>query len=324
MARSAHVATDHFSASNKLGEGGFGMVYKGKLLDGQEIAVKRLSKVSGQGSDEFKNELTLITKVQHVNLVRLVGYSVNGDEKLLIYEFMENGSLDLYLFDETQSCNLNWSTRFEIIKGIARGLLYLHQDSAILMIHRDLKPGNVLLDKDMTPKISDFGMARIFGRGKNNVNTAKVVGTYGYMSPEYAQDGTYSVKSDVFSFGVVMLEILSGKRNKGFARENDGLSLLSHAWTKWTKGEWACVIDPIVDPSSEEVKRCFQISLLCVQDRPEDRPNMSSVVMMLVSRTETIGQPHPPGYYYHMDGLSVPSSSNSEISTQNRGYLSSY
>ncbi|CAH8279776.1 unnamed protein product [Arabidopsis lyrata] len=247
-------ATDDFSVFNKLGEGGFGVVYKG-ILDGQKIAVKRLSNTSDQGTDEFKNELKLITKVEHLNLVKIFGYCINGEEKLLIYDYLENRSLDLYLFDETQSDKLNWPKRFEIV------------------------------------------IARIFERGNNNVETKRVVGTRGYMSPEYSEEGTYSVKSDVYSFGVLVLEILSGKRNRGFAEANDGLSLLSYAWKKWSKGEWACVIDPMIDPSSDEVKRCFQIGLRCVQGRQEDRPVMSSVLLMLLSQTEIIPEPNPPGFY---------------------------
>ncbi|ESQ42895.1 hypothetical protein EUTSA_v10012685mg [Eutrema salsugineum] len=292
------IATKHFSDSNKLGKGGFGVVYKG-ILDGQDIAVKRLSRISGQGINEFKNELRLITKVKHVNLVQLLGYCLNRDEKLLIYEYLENRSLDLYLFDKNQSSALNWPKRFEITKGIARGLSYLHHDSPTMIVHRDLKPSNVLLAKDMTPKISDFGMARIFNRGENEVETTKVVGTYGYMSPEYSFDGTYSEKSDVFSFGVLMLEIVTGMRNRGFADANNGISLLTHVFNKWKEGEWADVIDPILDlnSSSQEVKRCLHIGLLCVQDRAEDRPIMPSVVLMLVSQTESMLQPNPPGYY---------------------------
>ncbi|CAH8390529.1 unnamed protein product [Eruca vesicaria subsp. sativa] len=198
------IATDNFSDRNKVGEGGFGAVYKGRLLDGQEIAVKRLSEMSAQGTSEFMNEINSIAKL----LVRLLGCCVEEREKMLIYEYLENLSLDSFLFGH-RSCMLNWQMRFQIISGIARGILYLHQDSSIRIIHRDLKASNVLLDKDMTPKISDFGMARIFGRDETEAKTRKVVGTYGYMSPEYAFEGRFSVKSDAFSFGVVVLEIIT-------------------------------------------------------------------------------------------------------------------
>ncbi|XP_026437107.1 cysteine-rich receptor-like protein kinase 10 isoform X2 [Papaver somniferum] len=207
-----NIATDHFSEANKLGQGGFGTVYKGTLSDGQEIAVKRLSKSSGQGDQEFKNEVLLLAKLQHRNLVRLLGFCLHGQEKLLVYELM-NSSLDHFIFDNMKRTCLDWECRYKIIGGIARGLLYLHEDSRVRIIHRDLKTSNILLAPDMLPKISDFGMARLFVVDQTQDNTNKVVGTYGYMAPEYALHGHFSAKSDVFSFGVLILEILSGKKN---------------------------------------------------------------------------------------------------------------
>ncbi|KAI7981984.1 G-type lectin S-receptor-like serine/threonine-protein kinase, partial [Camellia lanceoleosa] len=221
-------STNNFSINNKLGEGGFGPVYKGTLEGGQEIAVKRLSKNSSQGLDEFKNEVICIAKLQHRNLVKLLGCCIQGEEMMLIYEYMPNKSLDYFIFDQSQSTLLDWSKRFHIINGVARGLLYLHQDSRLRIIHRDLKASNILLDIDMNPKISDFGIARSFGGNEIEANTKRVIGTYGYMSPEYAIDGLFSVKSDVFSFGVLVLEIVSGKKNKGFYHPGHSHNLLGH------------------------------------------------------------------------------------------------
>ncbi|KAI7755791.1 hypothetical protein M8C21_014915, partial [Ambrosia artemisiifolia] len=210
------AATNDFSADNKLGQGGFGLVYKGKLQNGQEIAVKRLSRDSGQGEQEFKNEVLLLARLQHRNLVRLLGFSLQGSERLLMYEFVENASLDKFIFDPTKRAVLDWEKRYKILGGVARGLLYLHEDSRLKIIHRDLKASNILLDSQMNPKIADFGMARLFTPDETQANTNRIVGTYGYMAPEYAMHGQFSVKSDVFSFGVLALEIVTGQKNHTF------------------------------------------------------------------------------------------------------------
>ncbi|KAL7131064.1 hypothetical protein ABFS83_13G174800 [Erythranthe nasuta] len=279
-------ATNNFSTSNKLGEGGFGPVYKGILDDGKEIAVKRLSQTSMQGIDQFKNEVICIAKLQHRNLVKLLGCCIEGVEKMLIYEYMPNKSLDLFLFDEAKSKELDWPKRFHIINGIARGLMYLHQDSRLRIIHRDLKVSNILLDSEMNPKISDFGMARSFGGNETEANTNRVVGTYGYMSPEYAVDGLFSLKSDVYSFGVLVLEIVSGRRNRGFHHRDHHHNLLGHAWILYKEGRSLELVDNNIVVESiyvSELLRLIHVALLCVQQSPEDRPSMSSVVLMLGS-----------------------------------------
>ncbi|CAL5402908.1 unnamed protein product [Camellia sinensis] len=316
-------ATSNFSASNKLGEGGFGTVYRGTLEEGQQIAVKRLSRNSRQGIDEFKNEVICIAKLQHRNLVKLLGCCIQGEEKILIYEYMPNKSLDSFIFDPIRCTILDWPKRFHIINGIARGLLYLHQDSRLRIIHRDLKLSNVLLDIVMNPKISDFGMARSFKGDETEANTNRVVGTYGYMSPEYAVDGHFSVKSDVFSFGVLVLEIVSGKRNRGFFHPDHNLNLLGHvkikAWMVYKEGKSLDLLDEAVRDSCHvsEVLRSIHVGLLCVQQSPKDRPTMSSVVLMLGSEG-ALPCPKQPGFFTERNltkadnssGRNAPTSTN--------------
>ncbi|KAF9610143.1 hypothetical protein IFM89_020275 [Coptis chinensis] len=238
------AATDNFSDANKLGQGGFGPVYKGRLLDGREIAVKRLSRNSVQGVIEFKNEALLVVKLQHRNLVKLLGFCLEEDEKLLIYEFVPNASLDHFIFDPIKRTYLDWETRYKIIGGIAQGLLYLHEDSRHRIVHRDLKAGNILLDAKMNPKIADFGMARLFVMDQIEDTTNRIVGTYGYMAPEYAMHGQFSVKSDVFSFGVLILEIISGRKNKCSFQSERAEDLLSYAWKLWEGGTALELIEP--------------------------------------------------------------------------------
>ncbi|XP_017416602.1 G-type lectin S-receptor-like serine/threonine-protein kinase At1g11300 [Vigna angularis] len=300
------TATNKFHPSNKLGEGGFGPVYKGQLQDGREIAVKRLSRASGQGQEEFMNEVVVISKLQHRNLVRLFGCCIEGDEKMLIYEYLPNKSLDKYIFDPSKDKVLYWRKRFSIIEGVARGILYLHRDSRLKIIHRDLKASNILLDVELNPKISDFGMARIFGGNEDEANTKRIVGTYGYMSPEYAMQGSFSEKSDVFSFGVLLLEIVSGRRNSSFYDEENCLTLLGFAWIQWTADKIPSLIDPgIYDPSLYKYfYRCIHIGLLCVQEFPADRPTMSTVISMLNSEIADRPPPMKPAFILRENMLS--------------------
>ncbi|CAN1124011.1 G-type lectin S-receptor-like serine/threonine-protein kinase At4g03230 [Linum perenne] len=315
------AATDNFSSSNKLGQGGFGPVYKAKFPGGEEIAVKRLSRCSSQGLEEFKNEVVLIAKLQHRNLVRLLGYCVEGDEKILLYEYMPNKSLDSFIFDKKLRVMLDWDKRYNIILGIARGLLYLHQDSRLRIIHRDLKTSNILLDEEMNPKISDFGLARIFGGNEVAANTNRVVGTYGYIAPEYAMDGLFSFKSDIFSFGVVLLEIIIGKRSKGFYHPERSSSLLGYAWNLWKEDKAMELLDKSLTKTcnikTTEVLKCINIGLLCVQEDPGDRPTVSNVVSWLGSETTSLQNPKHPAFVMRRGFCSSSSKGGSSSCSNN-------
>ncbi|KAL5548108.1 hypothetical protein UlMin_003339 [Ulmus minor] len=312
------TATNNFSPANKIGLGGFGLVYKGNLLSGQEIAVKILSKDSVQGRKEFMNEVELISKLQHKNLVALLGCCIQGGEKMLIYEYMPNKSLDYFIFDHKRSNVLSWEKNFDIIMGIARGLLYIHQDSKLQIIHRDLKASNILLDINLNPKISDFGLARICAGNENETRTRRVIGTYGYMSPEYAVEGKFSLKSDIFSFGVLLLEIVSGKSNTKFSHPNHYHNLLGHAWLLWKDGKALELMDVCFKDSGFEsqVVRCIHVGLLCVQKFSVDRPTMSSVVLMLANVGLKLPWPKEPGFF--IERSSTPEEcSTSESHTEN-------
>ncbi|KAK3146508.1 hypothetical protein QOZ80_3BG0267400 [Eleusine coracana subsp. coracana] len=302
-------ATANFGEENKLGRGGFGAVYKGFLPDGQQIAVKRLDKDSGQGLNELRNELLLVAKLRHNNLAKLLGVCLKGREKLLVYEYLPNRSLDTFLFEPEKRQLLDWDTRYRIIYGTARGLLYLHEDSQIKIIHRDLKASNVLLDADMNPKISDFGLARLFTGDKTTIITSQVVGTLGYMAPEYAVLGHLSVKLDVYSFGVLVLEIVAGRKNTDMwfeSETNESGTLLSYAWDQWMKGTPLDAMDPSLDcqaPESEVLK-CVHLGLLCVQENPADRPTMLDVLMMLHGNESNFPTPSKPAFTFALGDLS--------------------
>ncbi|KAH9763655.1 G-type lectin S-receptor-like serine/threonine-protein kinase [Citrus sinensis] len=267
------AATDNFSGENKLGEGGFGPVYKGKLNNGEEVAVKRLSSQSGQGLEEFKNEMMLIAKLQHRNLVRLFGCCIEHGEKILIYEYMPNKSLDCFLFDS-----------------------------------------------NMNPKISDFGIARLFGGDELQSNTKRIVGTYGYMSPEYALRGLFSIKSDVFSFGVLVLETLSSKKNAHFYN-TDSLTLLGHAWNLWNDGRAWELMDSILqnDASYPMLNRYINVALLCVQENAADRPTMLEVISMLTNENVILPSPLQPAFSHVRiaENSSLPANCEVEACTVN-------
>lgn len=291
------AATKDFHHTHKLGQGGFGPVYKGTLGDGREIAVKKLSQGSNQGNKEFKNEAKLLARVQHRNVVALLGYCVHGTEKMLVYEYVPNESLDKLLFNSDKNMELNWKRRYDIINGVAKGLLYLHEDSHKCIIHRDIKASNILLDSKWVPKIADFGMARLFPEDETHVNT-RVAGTNGYLAPEYVSHGHLSVKADVFSFGVVVLELISGQKNWAFNLDPHSRNLLEWAFKLYKRGQSLDIMDAslVSSADAEQVVFCIKMGLLCVQGDPQVRPSMRRVVLMLTRKPGILEEPAKPGF----------------------------
>ncbi|XP_062087297.1 probable LRR receptor-like serine/threonine-protein kinase At1g53430 [Humulus lupulus] len=276
-------ATGNFDPANKIGEGGFGPVYKGTLSDSRVVAVKQLSAKSKQGNREFVNEIGMISALQHPNLVRLYGCCIEGNQLLLIYEYMENNSLARALFgSKEQQLSLDWQTRQKICVGIARGLAYLHEESRLKIVHRDIKATNVLLDKDLNAKISDFGLAKLDEEENTHIST-RIAGTIGYMAPEYAMRGYLTDKADVYSFGVVALEIVSGKSNTNYRPKEEFVYLLDWAYVLHEQGNLLELVDPGLGSkySKHEALRMLNLALLCTNPSPTLRPPMSSVVSML-------------------------------------------
>ncbi|XP_009400308.3 cold-responsive protein kinase 1-like [Musa acuminata AAA Group] len=279
------AATNNFSEENKLGEGGFGDVYKGTLKNGKTVAVKRLAIAQiSRAKADFQSEVKLISNVHHRNLVRLLGCSSKGQDLLLVYEYMANSSLNKFIFGDRQGF-LNWKQRFNIIVGMARGLAYLHQEFHVCIIHRDIKSSNILLDDDFQPRIADFGLARLLPEDQSHLST-KFAGTLGYTAPEYAIHGQLSEKVDTYSYGVVVLEIISGRKSNDAQLEPVIQYLLEWAWKLYESGDSIDLVDRSLDPteySPEEMKRIVKIALLCTQSTVSARPTMSEVVVLLLS-----------------------------------------
>ncbi|KAM0975530.1 hypothetical protein ACFX13_018834 [Malus domestica] len=285
------AATSNFAEENKLGQGGFGPVYKGKLATGQEIAVKRLSKCSGQGTSEFKNELILIYELQHTNLVHLFGFCIHGEEMMLIYEYLQNKSLDHFLFDPIRGLLLDWKKRFSILEGIAQGFWY----------------------------------GKVFTQNELEANTRKVVGTLGYMPPE-SMGGIVSVKSDVYSFGVLMLEIISGRKNNSFYNDDRALNLVGYAWELWKEGAGLELTDPTLGNSfiKEQLLRCIHVGLLCVEENAADRPTMSDVISMLTNESLPLASPTKPAFFVGRRTVEAGISGNQQLETvASANYMSS-
>ncbi|XP_076938574.1 cysteine-rich receptor-like protein kinase 2 [Bidens hawaiensis] len=295
-------ATDNWDESNKLGQGGFGTVYKGVLLDGREIAVKRLYFNNKFRAVDFYNEVNMISSVEHKNLVRLLGCSCSGPESILVYEYLPNMSLDRFIFDATKGKALNWEKRFEIIIGTAEGLVYLHENNKCRIIHRDIKASNILLDLRLRAKIADFGLARSFQDDKSHISTA-IAGTLGYMAPEYLAHGQLTEKADVYSFGVLILEVVTGMENNRSKTTEYTDSLVAIAWYHFQQNKVEQIFDPNlmmhIYPNinfQKEAIKVVQVGLLCTQEAPHLRPSMSTVLKMLAKDDEPLPLPSNPPF----------------------------
>ncbi|KAJ8574280.1 hypothetical protein K7X08_026085 [Anisodus acutangulus] len=295
-------ATGSFDEANKLGQGGFGTVYKGILADGREIAVKRLFFNNKHRAADFYNEVNIISSVDHKNLVRLLGCSCSGPESLLVYEFLPNQSLDCFIFDPIKGKALNWGKRFEIIIGTAQGLVYLHENTKTRIIHRDIKASNILLDLRLRAKIADFGLARSFQEDKSHISTA-IAGTLGYMAPEYLAHGQLTEKADVYSFGVLLLEIVTGRQNNRIKNAEYTVSLVSIVWEHFKRG----MVEELFDPNlmlhnyhtinvNNEVARVLHVGLLCTQEIATLRPSMPEALQMFIKKEEELPPPTNPPF----------------------------
>ncbi|KAL0423287.1 UNVERIFIED_CONTAM: Cysteine-rich receptor-like protein kinase [Sesamum radiatum] len=307
------------SEENKLGEGGFGDVYKATLKNGNIIAVKKLDISSGRAKADFETEVRLISNVHHRNLVRLLGYCSKGSELLLVYEYMANGSLDRFLYGDKRGV-LTWKQRYNIIFGTARGLAYLHEQYHECIIHRDIKPSNILLDDDFQTKIADFGLARLLPENQSHVST-KFAGTLGYTAPEYAIGGHLSEKVDTYSFGVVILEIISGRRSSDMNADSDTGFLLEEAWKLYESGMHLKLADETLNSSeytAEEVKKLVEIALTCTQSPAASRPTMSEVLVMLLGdRSAEQKGPTRPSFSYGNRGFADTTTTTNSTGSSN-------
>ncbi|KAK6930986.1 Gnk2-homologous domain [Dillenia turbinata] len=295
-------ATGSFDSANKLGQGGFGTVYRGVLADGREIAVKRLFYNNRHRAADFYNEVNIISSLEHKNLVRLLGCSCSGPESLLVYEFLPNKSLDRFIFDPSRGKLLNWEKRYEIIIGTVEGLVYLHENPKIRIIHRDIKASNILLDSRLRAKIADFGLARSFQEDKSHISTA-IAGTLGYMAPEYLAHGQLTEKADVYSFGVLLLEIVTGMQNNRSKASEYTDSLVTTAWRHFQQKTAEELLDPNLmlhnyhnNNIKNEVLRVLHIGLLCTQEAPSLRLSMSRALQMLTKKDEILPAPSNPPF----------------------------
>ncbi|KAL0443747.1 UNVERIFIED_CONTAM: putative receptor-like protein kinase [Sesamum latifolium] len=281
--RDLEIATNRFSAEHVIGEGGYGVVYRGRLVNGTEVAVKKLLNNLGQAEKEFRVEVEAIGHVRHKNLVRLLGYCIEGVHRMLVYEYVNNGNLEQWLHGAMrQHGTLTWEARMKVLLGTAKALAYLHEAIEPKVVHRDIKSSNILIDDEFNAKVSDFGLAKLLGSGESHITT-RVMGTFGYVAPEYANTGLLNEKSDIYSFGVLLLEAVTGRDPVDYGRPADEVNLVE--WLKMMVGNRRAeeVVDPNLEvkPTTRALKRALLVALRCVDPDSEKRPKMSHVVRML-------------------------------------------
>ncbi|GMH05435.1 hypothetical protein Nepgr_007275 [Nepenthes gracilis] len=312
------AATDNFHLSHKIGRGGFGTVYKGTLKGGAQVAVKTLSVGSKQGVHQLLTEINTISNVRHPNLVALIGCCVEGSNRILVYEYVENRSLDRLLSGHNGDCDkLDWEKRSAICLGTARGLVYLHEELVPHIVHRDIKASNILLDKNFAPKIGDFGLAKLFPDDITHIST-RIAGTTGYLAPEYAMGGHLTMKADVYSFGVLILEVVSGRSSSKAEWGGTNKRLLEWAWDLYKEERILELVDPeMVEFPEEEVIRYIIVALFCTQAVASRRPLMSQVVDML-SRNTRLNEKEltSPGFFPDCDDISDRKTAAGSSSTQ--------
>ncbi|KAL1220741.1 putative serine/threonine-protein kinase [Cardamine amara subsp. amara] len=281
--RELEAATNGLCEENVIGEGGYGIVYRGVLTDGTKVAVKNLLNNRGQAEKEFKVEVEVIGRVRHKNLVRLLGYCVEGAYRMLVYDFVDNGNLEQWIHGDVGDVSpLTWDIRLNIILGMAKGLAYLHEGLEPKVVHRDIKSSNILLDRQWNAKVSDFGLAKLLGSESSYVTT-RVMGTFGYVAPEYACTGMLNEKSDIYSFGILIMEIITGRNPVDYSRPQGETNLVD--WLKSMVGNRRSeeVVDPKIPepPSSKALKRVLLVALRCVDPDANKRPKMGHIIHML-------------------------------------------
>ncbi|GMJ09978.1 cold-responsive protein kinase 1 [Hibiscus trionum] len=317
------TATEDFSPFNKIGEGGFGSVYKGRLKNGNIAAIKVLSAESRQGVKEFVTEIKVISEIEHENLVKLYGCCVEDNHRILVYNYLENNSLAQTLLGSGHSnIQFSWKIRSKICIGIARGLAFLHEEVKPYIVHRDIKASNILLDRDLTPKISDFGLAKLIPANMTHVST-RVAGTIGYLAPEYAIRGQLTRKADIYGFGVLLIEIVTGRCNTNTRLPVGEQYLLERTWELYERRELVALVDDLLngDFDAEEACRYLKIGLLCTQDAPKLRPSMSSVVKMLTGEKDVNERKiTKPGLISDFMDLKVQSSDKMKSEPKNTSY----